>query len=24
VVIPAVGAEGGTPLHGFLEAIFGP
>jgi cytochrome c peroxidase len=24
VVIPAVGAEGGTPLPGFLEGIFGP
>jgi hypothetical protein len=24
VVIPAVGAEGGAPLPGFLEGIFGP
>jgi hypothetical protein len=24
IEIPAVGAAGGTPLHGFLEGIFGP
>jgi len=24
VEIPAVGAEGGTPLPGFLEGVFGP
>jgi hypothetical protein len=24
VVIPAVGAEGGLPLPGFLEGVFGP
>lgn len=24
IMIPAVGAEGGTPLPGFLEGIFGP
>jgi hypothetical protein len=24
VMIPAVGAEGGAPLPGFLEGVFGP
>ena len=24
VVIPAVGAEGGAPLPGFLEGVFSP
>jgi hypothetical protein len=24
VVIPAVGAQGGTPISGFLEGDFGP
>jgi hypothetical protein len=24
IMIPAVGAEGGPPLPGFLEGVFGP